>query len=219
MEDGTERGSHFELMPRGHAEVLMDRIAQVEAASGMSISEADRFAVTVGPGTFTGVRVGLAAAKAFALAAQKPLVGVSTLQALAAQVSGDGRQAIAVAVDARRDQIYFQIFDAALGALTEPSALEASAAVESIDAVMAKHEEIVLIGSGRARVADLVRSAEGMTVDPTPRQPSALDVARIAEKIPAPNPQTPVMPLYLRPPDAKPQKLSGFAKKMRHDRV
>ncbi len=218
LQDGVELGSHFELMARGHAEILMDRIAKVEVASGIGVSDADRFAVTIGPGTFAGVRVGLAAAKAFALATDKRLIGVSTLEAIAAQVVPGTGSAVAVALDARRDQLYFQIFAPDLAPLTEPSAISAEAAARKIDAVLADGKAVHLIGSGATLASDQMQSADGLTVDPTPRQPSALDVGKIATAVSEESTGDPVTPLYLRPPDAKPQKPSGFVQKLRNER-
>ena len=76
-------------MKRGHAEALMPLIARVMKASGIAFAALDRIAVTTGPGSFTGLRVGLSAARGIALAAGKPVVGVTTLTAYAAPVVGE----------------------------------------------------------------------------------------------------------------------------------
>ena len=73
-------------MKRGHAEALMPLIARVMKASGIAFARLDRIAVTTGPGSFTGLRVGLSAARGIALAADKPVVGVTTLTAYAAPI-------------------------------------------------------------------------------------------------------------------------------------
>ncbi len=212
IEDGVERGLFFEPMPRGHAEVLMDRIAQVEQQSGVSITEADRLAVTIGPGTFTGVRVGLATAKAIALATGKPLIGISTLQTLAAQAP-DGYEAIAVAVDARRGQIYFQIFDGSLASLSDAGAIPADTAAGDLAAVLADGRRTLLMGSAAAIVRGTLDTLpDHLTIDDTDIQPSAREVALVASRIPTKEIPQGVAPLYLRPPDAKPQAPSRFAK-------
>ena len=82
-------GHRFLDMNRGHAEVLMGLVDEVEAEAGFGVLACDRLAVTVGPGTFTGLRVGLAAARGFALASGKPLVGLTTLHAIAAGAEGE----------------------------------------------------------------------------------------------------------------------------------
>src|SRR3979490_2165233 len=73
-------------MKRGHAEALMPLIARVMKESGIAFASLDRIAVTTGPGSFTGLRVGLSAARGLALAANKPAVGVTTLTAYAAPI-------------------------------------------------------------------------------------------------------------------------------------
>src|SRR5438309_12129358 len=98
-------------MTRGHAEALMPLIARLMDLTGMAFSDLDRIAVTVGPGSFTGLRVGIAAARGIALAAGKPAVGLSTLSALAApHVAARSGDTIMAAIDGRNEQIYFQVF-------------------------------------------------------------------------------------------------------------
>ena len=97
-------------MKRGHAEALMPLLARVMQQSGLAFSELDRIAVTTGPGSFTGLRVGLSAARGLALAAQKPVVGLTTLAAYAAPiVARNDPQPVLAAIDARHDQVYFQL--------------------------------------------------------------------------------------------------------------
>ena len=91
-----------QAMKRGHAEALMPLIARVIEASGIGFAALDRIAVTTGPGSFTGLRVGLSAARGIALAADKPVVGLSTLTAYAAPVVGqNAAQPVLSAIDAR----------------------------------------------------------------------------------------------------------------------
>jgi len=97
-------------MKRGHAEALMPLIARVTQQSRLPFSAFDRIAVTTGPGSFTGLRVGLSAARGIALAAAKPVVGVTTLTAYAAPVVSDhGEHPVIAAIDARHGQVYFQV--------------------------------------------------------------------------------------------------------------
>src|SRR6266446_10403812 len=99
-----------QAMKRGHAEALMPLIARVMKASGVAFAALDRIAVTTGPGSFTGLRVGLSAARGIALAAGKPVVGVTTLTAYAAPVvSEHGEHPVIAAIDARHDHLYFQV--------------------------------------------------------------------------------------------------------------
>src|SRR5258707_9870898 len=109
-------------MKRGHAEALMPLIARVMKASGIAFASLDRIAVTTGPGSFTGLRVGLSAARGIALAANKPVVGLTTLTAYAAPVvSQNGEQPVISAIDARHDQVYFQVVSGNGSALIRPS--------------------------------------------------------------------------------------------------
>src|SRR6476661_4799128 len=108
-------------MKRGHAEALMPLIARVIQQSGIAFAALDRIAVTTGPGSFTGLRVGLSAARGIALAANKPVVGVTTLTAYAAPVvSQNAEQAVISAIDARHDQVYFQVVSGDGSALIHP---------------------------------------------------------------------------------------------------
>jgi tRNA threonylcarbamoyladenosine biosynthesis protein TsaB len=108
-------------MKRGHAEALMPLVARVMAQSGLLFAELDRIAVTTGPGSFTGLRVGLSAARGIALAAHKPVVGVTTLSAFAAPIVGeDGILPVISAIDARHDHVYFQVVGGAGDELVAP---------------------------------------------------------------------------------------------------
>ena len=96
-------------MKRGHAEALMPLIARVMAKARVAYLDLDRIAVTTGPGSFTGLRVGISAARGIALAANKPVVGLTTLSAyVAPQVAEKSPLPIVVAIDARHDHVYFQ---------------------------------------------------------------------------------------------------------------
>src|SRR6266478_2452440 len=110
-----------QAMKRGHAEALMPLIARVMKESGIAFSSLDRIAVTTGPGSFTGLRVGLSAARGIALAANKPVVGLTTLSAYAAPVvSQNGEHPVISAIDARHDHVYFQAVSGNGGSLIRP---------------------------------------------------------------------------------------------------
>src|ERR1700731_1241532 len=111
----TEAGKLIPLesqaMKRGHAEALMPLIARVIEQSGIAFAALDRIAVTTGPGSFTGLRVGISAARGIALAAGKPAVGLSTLAGFAAPlIAEDDSTHAAAAIDPRHDQVYLQVF-------------------------------------------------------------------------------------------------------------
>src|SRR3954464_16016 len=108
-------------MKRGHAEALMPLIARIIKDSGIGFASLDRIAVTTGPGSFTGLRVGLSAARGIALAADKPVVGVTTLTAYAAPIVAENSEhPIISAIDARHDHVYFQVVSADGGPLITP---------------------------------------------------------------------------------------------------
>src|SRR5471032_1939161 len=110
-----------QAMKRGHAEALMPLIARVIEQSGIGFAALDRIAVTTGPGSFTGLRVGLSAARGIALAANKPVVGLTTLTAYAAPIVGQNReQPVISAIDARHDHVYFQVVSGDGGSLMRP---------------------------------------------------------------------------------------------------
>ncbi len=198
--DGTIVAHRLKAMPKGHAEALVPMIQEVEAETEFTFEGLDAFAVTVGPGTFTGLRVGLATARGLAVAADKPLIGVTTLEAIAwpARQAASNGTAIAAAFDARRNEIYLQCFTSEGEGITEPSLV-------SLDDVSARvpDQPLLCVGTG----ADLVRdrlSAHGHDVNiaAAPPLPDARAVAEIAAHRPADKDQLPG-PLYLRAPDAK----------------
>ena len=112
--DGVVLAAARETMDQGQAEALMPMIEAVMAKAGASYAALDRVAVTVGPGSFTGVRVGLAAARGLGLAAHKPVIGVMTTEVLAAAVAEAERKDgvhILAAIDTKRGDLYVQQFD------------------------------------------------------------------------------------------------------------
>ena len=180
-----------EAMPRGHQERLAPLVRELMAEAGIAFADLTRIGVTVGPGSFTGLRVGLAFAKGLAAALSIPCVGVSALEALAF-----GRAGFVVAViDARREQVYVQLFGDGV-ALTAPDALAATTAAARIAEVY-HGGPATLIGSGAPL---LIQVLPGATVL-TPEGPDPVAVARLAQRGPAPG-RSP-RPLYLRAPDAK----------------
>ncbi len=194
---------HFELRTRGHAEELMGVIEIVLKAARLSPSDLEALAVTIGPGTFTGLRVGLAAARGMALARALPLVGVTTLEAVAAPVAADEGEIIAAVFDARRDEVYLQAFDAAHNPLSIPMILPLDKAVAHLPGT-----RIVAVGTGAGLLNERLEAA-GVTcrLADAHAQPDALTVARLAQaELRAHGPdhfRVAPAPLYLRAPDAK----------------
>lgn len=180
-----------EPMDRGHQERLAGLVRDSIAEAGIGFAALDRIGVTVGPGSFTGLRVGLAFAKGLSLALGAPCVGVGTLQALAASVTESG--VVAAAIDARRGQLYLQLFrDGA--PLAPPQALTLVEAQTKLNEL--GEEPVTLIGSGAALLTHGLNMPVSERVFPDPVALARLTM-RATEPIATP------APLYLRPPDAK----------------
>jgi len=170
-------------------------VRETLAAAGKGFPALDRVAVTVGPGSFTGVRVGMAFAKGIALALDRPCVGVGTLEALAASTQvGDVRTAV---IDAGRGQVYLQIFRGGQ-ALTAPEVLPTALAAERVLDI-AGARGLALVGPGVACLADLLPTAACVEfASPSPDAVARLGVFADPDS---------ALPIYLRPPDAKPKVL------------
>ncbi len=181
-----------EPMTRGHQERIGVLAREVAAEAGVKFPDLARIAVTVGPGSFTGLRVGLAFAKGLATALSIPCVGVSTLEALAAGVEGDGF--VAAVLDARMGQVYLQVFDGGV-ALMAPDALDLGAAAARL-AELHGGQSVTLVGSGAPLLAETLPGATVLT----PAFPDPVAIARLAAARAAPT-HSP-RPLYLRAPYA-----------------
>jgi tRNA threonylcarbamoyladenosine biosynthesis protein TsaB len=190
-----------QAMKRGHAEALMPLIARVMKASGVAFAALDRVAATTGPGSFTGLRVGLSAARGIALAAGKPVVGVTTLTVFAAPiVSESSEHPVIAAIDARHDHVYFQVLGGDGSSLVKP---KVAPIAEALDA--ARFGTPHLVGNAAKMMA------ERWPADAPPpfkiNQQAAPDIAWVAWLGAAVNPESsPARPYYLRAPDAKPPK-------------
>ena len=186
-------------MKRGHAEALMPLIARVMKASGVAFAALDRIAVTTGPGSFTGLRVGLSAARGIALAAGKPVVGLTTLTAYAApMVSESGEHPVISAIDARHDQVYFQVVSGNGSSLIRPRVAPIEEALAA-----ARFGAPYLVGNA-ARILSQRWPADVPPPFKVDAQP-APDIAWVAWLGAAVSPNTaPARPYYLRAPDAKP---------------
>ena len=195
-------------MKRGHAEALMPLIARVMRQFGEGFGALDKIAVTTGPGSFTGLRVGISAARGLALAAGKPVVGVSTLTAYAAPLLNENSgNPIIVAIDARHDHIYCQVFSGSGATLIRPGVMPVD---ESLRA--ARFGAPRIAGNASQILADRWPShaARPASVDTRPGP----DISWVAWAGAAATPETaPARPYYLRAPDAKPKpaKIAGPA--------
>jgi len=123
--DGTVDAA-IDDIAQGHAELLFPRLDALLARNGTSYADLDRVAVTTGPGSFTGLRIGLSAARGLGLALDIPVLGIPSL--LAISLVAPAGKPVAVVLDARRDEAYFQSFAAPGAAVGEPSLLPMIAA-------------------------------------------------------------------------------------------
>ena len=175
-----------EPMSRGHQERLAPLVQEAMVEAGLGFDKLERIGVTVGPGSFTGLRVGLAFAKGLASALSIPAVGVGALEALAEPERGN----VVAVLDAKRGHVYLQAFSGG-AQVSAPDALP----IETAAARVAEFAPDTLIGTGAALLAGVrpgVRVIEADVTDP-------VAVARLA----ALRSPVPPRPLYLRAPDAK----------------
>lgn len=191
-----------ETMPmlRGHAEALMPLIARVMHFAEVEFGDLDRIAVTTGPGSFTGLRVGIAAARGISLAAGKPAIGLSTLAGFAAPlIAEDDTTHVVSAIDARHQNVYLQVFGIGGRTLVAP---RVATLREALRAAMTGPARIV------GTAADLMADAWPNGTDPplSVDQRSAPDIGWIARLgVAVADGYGPPKPLYLRAPDAQPQ--------------
>lgn len=189
LDGGRVLAYRREVMARGHQERLAPMAEAAMADAGLAFARLQRIGATVGPGSFTGLRVGVAFAKGLASALAIPAVGVGTLEALAAEAEG----LVAAVIDARRDQLYLQVFEDG-APLMAPDVLPLGTAAARL-AELAMGRRLTLVGSGAQILAGVVPGAAVLT----PEGCDARHVARLA----AARAAAPIRPLYLRAPDAK----------------
>ena len=192
----TMLGEASDMIGKGHAEHLMGIVDRALDQAGVALSDIDRLAVTIGPGSFTGIRVGVAAARGFALSLDIPAVGITTLEVMAAaQREKTPSRAVLAAMDAKREEIYLQSFAADGVALDEARAVsiaEAQAFAAGFDGEITGSATPIL------------------KPDATGEYANSFPISIVARLGAAANPNTgKPKPLYLRGPDAKPQ--AGYA--------
>jgi len=197
---GRELGRSVLDLGKGHAEHLIGVVHDALDVAGVTFRQLEKIAVSVGPGSFTGVRVGVAAARGFAMALKIPAVGVTTLEAVAAQArEGAGAKTVMAALSGGRGEIHLAVYDAAGATLFGPVATT----VEGAAAIAREHRPL-LAGSAAAMVAE--EAGSGLAIGLAGATTADIGVyARLgAAKAAGEKPK----PLYLRDADAKPQ--AGF---------
>lgn len=197
--------SEYRAMRHGHGEALLPMIERVMTAAGLAPARLEIVAAATGPGGFTGIRVGLAAAHGIALAAAARLVGISSFEAVAAAVGSvaarDGRSLL-VALDSRREDLYVQLFARAEGGtLAEPQAVLPRALADYLEAAgLPANGPLLIAGDAAAAAAGALEGRSGVAVADN-SAPDALGVAAAVLRLLSDGATGPARPLYLRPPD------------------
>ncbi len=192
--DGDALAVEVEDREKGHAERLAPMAAAVFKAAGVAPADLDRIGVVVGPGGFTGVRVGLAFSRAMGLATGAGVIGVTSLEALARNVDEEGRD-VASVIDARRGQVYAGLYRDGVCVVPPFVAAPEEAAAQISSAAI---RSVLSVGTGSA----LLPAQHGFGEADADPQIDPIMVATLTAAAPAP--AGPPAPLYLRPPDAKP---------------
>ncbi|MDP1702954.1 MAG: tRNA (adenosine(37)-N6)-threonylcarbamoyltransferase complex dimerization subunit type 1 TsaB [Aestuariivirga sp.] len=193
---GIVLSSRQVFMDRGQAEALAPMVGEAMGLAGVAFKDLARIAVTTGPGTFTGVRIGLAMARGLGVALNIPITGINSLAAIACNETA-GDLPIVVAVDARANEIYFAAFDQIGHEITAPAIVTLADAHTSMP-----NHPVRMLGTA----ADLLLSKLGdqkHVRSDAGDLPIAKNFVKLAASIPTSN--VPPEPLYLRPPDVKPQ--------------
>ena len=189
----------------GHVSRLLPLIAEVMERGELGFTDVDRLAVGVGPGTFTGLRIGIATAQALARAASLPVVGVPTLRSLAAAAEGvdevAGLDAVAAVLDARRGEVY-----AGVWRLGGESVMEARAlAPEQLASWLERSRlRLLAVGEGAIEFRGILRRS-GAHIPPDESELHRVSAAahlRIAEQLPAGSADE-IQPQYIRLPDVR----------------
>jgi tRNA threonylcarbamoyladenosine biosynthesis protein TsaB len=208
--DGAEFESRHDPAPGerpGHAQRLLDLVERVLAESGTGWEDVTRLAVGTGPGTFTGLRIGIATARALAQARDLPLVGVGTLRALAAAAAADPRYAahevVLAVVDARRGEAFAAAYDRAGTELLAPRALGPDRLAPAVAQVP---PGALAVGDGAVRFrAALEEAGAAIPADGSElHRVSARHLCRLAAGAEPPE-RDAVLPDYVRAPDASPR--------------
>lgn len=199
--DGVITDEYLEYSKKRQAEILIPMILSTMEKAQFDFSLLDAIAVTVGPGSFTGVRIGLATARGLALASKTPLVGITTLQTLAAAVKIQKSNEIIVAtLDARRNQIYTQLFSNPDNPISDPFVTSSDNLYAYLLNKFPEKRQLLLVGSGTAKTAKLLNKMNwNFTIADVPQYPQANVITEIVAKRGLQvKEQSTVRPLYLR---------------------
>lgn len=195
-----------ERMARGQSEALAPMIEGVVRSAGIAMADINAIAVTRGPGAFTGLRIGLAAARAMALAISRPCLGIGTFDVLLLQAQEadalEGADALVVAIDSKREEQFIALFDPQAAPLGVPAAL----LPEEIPDRLGARRRIAVVGDGAESVTQALGAHFQVRHFPDIDLPDPRAVARLGLNLLTTPEIAPPSPLYLRPPDATPGK-------------
>lgn len=208
---GVVVAGRLEMMARGHAENLMPMVDAVIREAGERPDALDLVAVTVGPGAFTGLRLGLAAARGLAVATGAACLGLTTTETLAAALPDPAIGEIILAgLDSKRGDVYLQAFDARRRPLAAPEAVSIDAVASYASLGGGDSGACVLAGDAQAACAAALAAAGRRTRRTETTVPDAAVLAALAAARWRPGEDAPPpVPLYLRPPDAAKPKHGG----------
>jgi len=203
LEDGKLLAQNMQNAGLTHSRTLLPMVHALLDGVALEVKDVDKIAVAHGPGSFTGLRIGVATAKGLAWGLDKPLVGVSSLEAMAHQAVHLGDAIICPVMDARRDQVYNALFecrDGTLRRLTEDRAI----AIEELFGQKDRDSPYILVGDGAVLCHDWLR-AHGGCAELLPEhlvQQTAWGVAMAAIALPGDKPSE-INPHYIRPSQAE----------------
>lgn len=205
-EDGKRLSEAFINVKLTHSQTMLPMCNSVLSAIGLTLDDIDAFAVSSGPGSFTGLRIGIAAIKGMALKDNKPCYSVSTLEALAYNLSSFNGTVCAV-MDARCNQFYNALFKVSNGIVTRLCEDRAITADELYNELNGIKDEIFIVGDGAELCVNNYSGSSKLTLAPLPlRYASAYSVAAATENL-APISCDELIPIYLRLPQAERERL------------
>ena len=202
--DGGIAAKRYEIMARGHAEHLMPMVDEVMAQTSVTAAKLDLIAVTTGPGAFTGLRLGLAAARGLALALNIPCLGMMTTETLAAALpETSNEEVVLAALDSKRNDLYIQVFGAERNALGPPQAVAPEHVARVMPSFGAGERCCAIVGDAQAACVDILAAAGWLVRETEVTKPDAAVLARLAAARWKPGMELMApAPLYLRSPDA-----------------
>lgn len=205
VEGGKIVAEEFLNTRHTHSETLLPMVSSMLKSTGVGLSDVERIAVTTGPGSFTGLRIGIATVKGLCMGAEKPCVGVSTLEAIAYNFIGiDG--IICACMDARCKQVYNALFRSEGGVITRLCD-DRAVALEELSAELSGLSGRVILAGDGAEITDAFTERKYSLAPPMLRFQRGSGVCFAAENAPDVPPGS-LMPVYIRLPQAERERLA-----------